>query len=89
MSVADSLLEAQRIAAERQAAGFDQVPLEAAVRMGLANGAFEDGEDEGEAVVEEFYPTPTDGVGSLNDKLQARLDQAGQGTGNVSADDGA
>lgn len=89
MSVADSLLEAQRIAAERQAAGFDQVALEAAVRMGLANGAFEDGEDEGEAVVEEFYPTPTDGVGSLNDKLQARLDQAGQSTGNVSADDGA
>lgn len=89
MSVADSLLEAQRIAAERQAAGFDQVALEAAVRMGLASGAFEDGEDEGEAVVEEFYPTPTDGVGSLNDKLQARLDQAGQSTGNVSADDGA
>ncbi len=56
VTVADALLEAKRIDAERQASGFDQVALEAAVRTGLANGVFEDSEEETEAVVEEFYP---------------------------------
>lgn len=73
-TVAESLLDAQRLDAERQAAGFDQAALEAAVRLGLANGAFEDGEDEGAAVVEEFFST--EASSPLADKLAARLEQA-------------
>jgi hypothetical protein len=53
----------------RQAAGFDQVALEVAARQGLSNGAFEESEDEGGEVVDEFCPeggaedcTPTVGV---------------------------
>ena len=85
LTVAECLLEAQRVEAERHAAGFDQAALEAAVRQGLANGTFEEGDDEGEAVVEEFYPALSEvergcaEASELNAKLQARLDQAGSG----------
>lgn len=88
MSIAETLLEAKRMDAERQASGFDQVALEAAVRNGLANGAFEDSEEEAEAVVEEFYPTASEDKGGLSDKLQACLDQAGSATGASSGEAG-
>lgn len=52
----DALIEARRIDEVRQAAGFDQVALEVAARQGLSNGAFEESEDEGGEVVEEFFP---------------------------------
>ena len=48
--------------AQAQAMGIDQQALDTAAREGLALGAFEESEEEGEAVVEEFYPdkeTPT------------------------------
>lgn len=57
VALEDALLEAKRIDEVRQAAGFDQVALEVAARQGLSNGAFEDSEDEGDEVVEEFFPT--------------------------------
>ena len=41
---------------ERKAAGVDQVALDEAARQGLALGAFEESEEDGMAVVEEFYP---------------------------------
>jgi hypothetical protein len=53
------LLEARRIDEVRQAAGFDQVALELAARQGLSNGAFEESEDEGGEVVEEFFWRPS------------------------------
>lgn len=60
-SIEDALAEAKRIDDERQASGFDQAALDQAARLGFANGAFEDNEDDGSAVVEEFFPTePTD-----------------------------
>lgn len=37
------------------ATGFDQVALDEAARLGFACGAFEESEEEGAAVVEEFY----------------------------------
>ena len=40
----------------RKAAGMDQGALENAARSGLALGEFEDSEEDGVAVVEEFYP---------------------------------
>ena len=43
------------MAAERLAAGFDQSALDAAARLGFANGSFEDAPDEGTEILEEFY----------------------------------
>ena len=60
-SIEEALAEAKRIDDERQASGFDQTALDQAARLGFANGAFEDNEDDGSAVVEEFFPAePTD-----------------------------
>lgn len=51
--------EALRVAIEldeqRQAAGFDQAALDEAARRGFGNGAFEDGEEDSGAVIEEFF----------------------------------
>ena len=55
-----SLSQAIAIATEtnlqRQQSGFDQQALDQAARLGFANGEFEDSEEEGLEVVEEFYP---------------------------------
>jgi hypothetical protein len=56
IAMEEALVEARRIDEVRQAAGFDQVALELAARQGLSNGAFEESEDEGGEVVEEFFP---------------------------------
>jgi len=56
VSMEEALVEANQKESARLAAGFDQVALEQAARQGLANGAFEDIDDELEAVVEEFFP---------------------------------
>jgi len=55
MTLAEALAEARQTDGERQAAGFDQVALDLAARQGLGNGAFEESEDEGSAVVDEFF----------------------------------
>ena len=44
----------------RKEAGFDQAALDEAARQGFAQGAFEESEEDGAAVVEEFYPQDTD-----------------------------
>lgn len=51
-----ALIEAKELDTRRREAGFDQAALDAAARLGLANGAFEDSPDERAAVAEEFYP---------------------------------
>ena len=55
-----SLSQAIAIATETnlqlQQSGFDQQALDQAARLGFANGEFEDSEEEGLEVVEEFYP---------------------------------
>lgn len=55
VTIEEALAEAREVEARRQAAGFDQTALEMAAREALANGAFEDSEDEGAEVVEEFF----------------------------------
>lgn len=55
VAIEDALSDAREIEARRLAAGFDQQALEQAAREALANGAFEDSEDEGAEVVEEFF----------------------------------
>ncbi|RIV48806.1 recombination directionality factor [Burkholderia pseudomallei] len=55
----DALVQAKELDTRRRSAGFDQAALDAAAKLGFANGAFEDSPDEGAAVVEEFYPDST------------------------------
>ena len=76
MSVADAITNAKTERETRQAAGFDQAALEEAARQGFARGAFEESEEEGAAVVEEFFPEEreegeggagaTGAIGSIN-----------------------
>lgn len=86
MTLAEALAEARQTDGERQAAGFDQMALDLAARQGLGNGAFEESEDEGSAVVDEFFqveegagagnevPIPVvTPVNSLADKLEQRV----------------
>lgn len=56
MTLAEAIAGARAEDEHRKGAGFDQVALEDAARMGFANGAFEESEDEGADLVEEFYP---------------------------------
>lgn len=56
MTVQEALAETFRIEAERRESGFDQAALDTAAKLGLANGAFEDSEEEAGEVVEEFFP---------------------------------
>ncbi len=56
MTLAEALAEARETDAVRQVAGIDQAALDQAARIGLANGAFEESEEEGGALVEEFFP---------------------------------
>ena len=55
ITVEEVLNEAKQRHEARQLAGFDQAALDAAARQGFGNGAFEDSEEEGESVVEEFF----------------------------------
>lgn len=56
LSVEDALTEAKRVDEARRLAGFNQAALDDVARRGLGNGVFEDSEDEGGAVVDEFFP---------------------------------
>lgn len=78
-----ALMEAKELDARRRSAGFDQAALDAAARLGFANGAFEDSPDERAAVAEEFYPESgdrpdaedtgtTDAPSTLRDKLERK-----------------
>jgi len=55
MDMAEALVTANELDSRRQAAGFDQAALDEAARRGLANGAFEDSEEDSSAVIEEFF----------------------------------
>ena len=56
MTMAEALQVASDTHAKREEAGFDQAALDEAARTGLANGEFEETEDEAVTVVDEFYP---------------------------------
>jgi hypothetical protein len=64
MSVGEALAEAKKLDEERRQAGFDQAALDSTARQGFGNGAFEDSEEEGTAVVEEFFSATDDGTAS-------------------------
>ena len=81
MSIEAALAEARQRDEERQAAGFDQAALELAAQLGVAEGAFEDSDEEGGAVVEEFFTGGGDEMvpvaqSGLAEKLQRQADRA-------------
>ena len=78
-NLAQAIAMATEINLNRQQTGFDQQALDHSAKLGFANGEYEDTEDEGLEVVEEFYPATeeTDGIAvqttsSLKQKLQAK-----------------
>lgn len=82
-SLAATLEHAREVDAARRAAGFDQEALDAAARQGFSLGAFEESAEEGEAVVEEFYPeqsalseVATPESSSLRQKLATKASRA-------------
>ena len=64
MSVEEALLAARQLDEARQSAGFDQASLDCAAKHGLGNGAFEDSEEDGGAVIEEFYSSTNAATGA-------------------------
>lgn len=58
----EAIGEARQTDAERRACGYDQGALDQAARHGFDQGVFEDGEEEGASVVEEFFPAEDDVV---------------------------
>lgn len=81
MTVEEALAEAQRLEQQRLASGFNQAALDAVARQGFGNGAFEESDDDGAEIVEEFFAAPVASNGSgqpagsstLADKLQAQV----------------
>lgn len=60
LTMVEAISSAREQSEMRQAAGFNQVALDEAARQGFANGVFDESEEEGAAVVEEFYPENSD-----------------------------
>ncbi|KQW61516.1 hypothetical protein [Variovorax sp. Root411] len=60
MSLKEAIANARTESQSRQACGFDQGALDEAARHGFAAGAFEESEEEGGPVVEEFFPDDFD-----------------------------
>ena len=56
LSLEEALEQARQADEARWAAGFDQIALDKAARLGFGNGAFEDSEEDTGAIVEEFFP---------------------------------
>ena len=88
ITLEEGITEARRWDAVRRDSGFDQDALDTAARIGFANGAFEELEEDVPAVVAEFFPedelevsvTPAAGPlrGGLKDRLETRMPQAAQ-----------
>ena len=86
-----TIAQAKELHEARLVAGMDQAALDEAARLGLARGDFEDSEEEGAAVVEEFYVQEDEAIDqvsmpskpSLADKLHQKAggirSPAGQG----------
>ena len=74
VSLEDAIAQSRLAAAQQEEAGVDIAAFELAARMALANGAFEDGEDDVPVIVEEFYPEPVAGQSEGSGEAQASAD---------------
>jgi hypothetical protein len=63
ISLEEAVTQARLAATQHEEAGVNIEALELAARTALANGAFEDTDEEVPAIVEEFYPEPVPGQG--------------------------
>ena len=70
LSLEDALQEAKGLDETRQASGFDQTALDRAARQGFNNGAFEESEEDTDAIVEEFFPAVEDSSRNAEPTLQ-------------------
>lgn len=80
LSLTEAVQEAQTEAEKRRAAGFNQKALDETARTGFAAGLFEENEEDGLGIVEEFYPDmPTAessvATNGLVDKLAQKAEQ--------------
>ena len=76
MSLEEAITEARATNEQRKLIGHDQEALDESARVGFANGAFEESEDEVEAVIEEFFPEGGGETGEAGKTtLQAKLDR--------------
>lgn len=80
LSLTEAVQEAQTEAEKRRAAGFNQKALDETARTGFAAGLFEENEEDGLGIVEEFYPDmPTAessvAANGLVDKLAQKAEQ--------------
>ncbi|MHB1656043.1 MAG: recombination directionality factor [Burkholderiales bacterium] len=92
LSLEQALQKAKQDAEARKLAGWDQAALDRATLLGFANGAFEDSEEDAEAVVEEFFNagqsdngtaspvSAAQGASTLTDKLKAKVGATPQAT---------
>lgn len=84
----ETLTQARELDGRRKTSGFDQTALDAAARLGFANGAFEDSPEEATAIADEFYPDAPErasepdepeqadaGLPTLRDKLDRKAAQ--------------
>ncbi len=73
LTLEQALQKAKEDSSAREASGWNQAALDQAALEGLKNGAFEDSEEEGEAVIEEFYSAaPAQPNTTLAEKLEAK-----------------
>ena len=97
LSLVEAIGNARSDSESRKASGFDQAALDEAARQGFAAGAFEESEEEGAPVVEEFFPDDfdngqagesgrTDAKPGLAEKLNRRV-ASSQRTGAASGGD--
>ncbi|MEI7934795.1 MAG: hypothetical protein WCH30_07050 [Chlorobiaceae bacterium] len=97
MTVADAIASARSESEVRKASGFDQAALDKAAKQGFAAGAFEDSEEDGMAVVEEFFPDELDqspagttaGNPVVNGKKLGLADKLNQKAAQITVSNGA
>lgn len=70
MTLVEAITKARQLDAERKDVGLDQTALDEAGRQGYQRGVFEDGDEDAEAVVEEFFPVASDAAGSAPSGLR-------------------
>lgn len=56
----EAVAQARQEALDEQAAGVDIAQLEQSAHQALANGSFEENEEDADTIVEEFYPLPAE-----------------------------
>lgn len=76
ISLQDALQQAQQLDQARQDAGFNQAALDAAALAGLHNGTFEDSEEDGGQILDEFYPDSA--ISQQNDAMTSAAPRSRQ-----------